>query len=123
MKLSDDKKSVSLSINETLSASELTTLIAELAVIRANMLPEVSMKPPIKREDGTASIQDNPRLAIARLKDNRIRFWLRNAGLGWLIFDIPSDQAGPIRDYLIANTQTGTSDLFRDGDRNSNNLQ
>jgi hypothetical protein len=30
------------------------------------MLPEVSMKPPIKKDDGTASIQENPRLAIIR---------------------------------------------------------
>ncbi|SFN25943.1 hypothetical protein [Nitrosomonas communis] len=120
MKLSDGKKSVSLSINETLSASELTTLIAELAVIRANMLPEVSIKPPINSDDGTASMQDDPRLVISRLKDNRIRFWLRNAGLSWLIFDIPSNQASSIRDYLVANIQTGTSDLFRDDDGDGN---
>jgi hypothetical protein len=41
MKISEDKKSISLSLNGTLSAHELTTLIAELAVGRANILPEV----------------------------------------------------------------------------------
>ena len=123
MKLSDDKKSVSLSINGTLSTNELTTLIAKLAVVRANMLPEVPKEPPVKSDDGIMSVQDNPWLVIAKLKDNRIRFGLRNAGLGWLVFNIPSNQACSIRDYLIANTQTRTSDLFRNEDGSKNTLQ
>jgi hypothetical protein len=52
MKLSENKKPVSLSINETLSAHELTTLIAELAVVRANMLHEAPKTPPVKIDEG-----------------------------------------------------------------------
>ena len=81
MILSENKKSVSLSINGTLSAHKLTTLIAELAVVRANMLPEVPNKPPVKSDEGM-SVQNDPRLVIVKLKDVRIRFGFRNAGLG-----------------------------------------
>ncbi|SFI95488.1 hypothetical protein [Nitrosomonas sp. Nm34] len=63
MKISEDKKSICLSLNETLSAHELTTLIAELAVVRANMLPKVPKAPPVK-SDGSMSVQDDPRLVI-----------------------------------------------------------
>ncbi len=56
MKLSDDKKSVSLSINETLSANELAVLIYKLALVRANMLPEVPTKRPIGNDDGIVSV-------------------------------------------------------------------
>ncbi|SFI22604.1 hypothetical protein [Nitrosomonas sp. Nm34] len=52
MKLSENKKSVSLSINETLSAHELSTLIAELAVVRANLLHEAPKTPPVKSDEG-----------------------------------------------------------------------
>ena len=52
MKLSENKKPVSLSINETLSAHELTTLIAEFAVVRANMLHEAPKTPPVKSDEG-----------------------------------------------------------------------
>ncbi|SFM56284.1 hypothetical protein [Nitrosomonas communis] len=122
MELSNDKKSVSLSINETLSAQELTTLIAELAIVRANMLPEVPKNPPVKSDEGM-SVQDDPQLAVVKLKDERIRFGFRNAGLGWLVFNIPSNKACSIRDYLIANTQPDASDLFRNKDGSGSTLQ
>lgn len=122
MKISEGKKSVSLSINETLSAHELTTLIAELAVVRANMLPEVPKIPPVKSEEGM-SVQDDPQLVIVKLKDGRIRFGFRNTGLGWLVFNIPSKKACSIRDYLIANTQPGVSDLFINDNGDKNTLQ
>ena len=63
MKISEDKKSICLSLNGTLSAHELTMLIAELAVVRANMLPEVP-KTPLVKSDGSMSVQDDPRLVI-----------------------------------------------------------
>ncbi|WP_430233243.1 hypothetical protein [Nitrosomonas communis] len=122
MKISEDKKSISLSLNGTLSAHELTTLIAELAVVRANMLPEVPKTPPVK-SDGSMSVQDDPRLVIVKLKDGKIRFGFRNAGLGWLVFNIPSKKACSIRDYLIANTQPSASDLFINNNRDKNTLQ
>ncbi|SFN05677.1 hypothetical protein [Nitrosomonas communis] len=122
MKVSEDKKSVNLSINGILSAHELTTLIAELAVVRANMRPEVPKKPPLKSDEGM-SVQDDPRLVIIKLKDDRIRFGFRNAGLGWLVFNFPSKKACSIRDYLIANTQPSASDLFINDKRDKNTLQ
>ncbi|SFM82189.1 hypothetical protein [Nitrosomonas communis] len=122
MKISEDKKSISLSLNGTLSAHELTTLIAELAVVRAGMLPEVPKTPPVKSVEGM-SVQDDPRLVIIKLKDGRIRFGFMNAGLGWLVFNIPSKKACSIRDYLIANTQPSASDLFINDSGDKNTLQ
>ena len=122
MKISEDKRSISLSLNGTLSAHELTTLIAELAVVRASMLPEVPKTPPVKSDEGM-SVQGDPRLVILKLKDERIRFGFRNAGLGWLVFNIPSKIACSIRDYLIANTQLSASDLFINDSGDKNTLQ
>jgi len=113
IQLSADKQLAIVSIDRTLSAFELQTLIADLAVARAQMLPTVQFEPPGRREPAPDSLnvseQDDPYLQAARLRDGRIRLWIRNQGIGWLAFNIPADKACGLRDYLIANTGANPS--------------
>ncbi len=116
MKLSDDKKSVSLSINGEFSANELLALISELGFVRREMIPEVAYEHPADEE--ICSIQDDPALFFGAFGDY-IALGLRDSGHGWMVFNFPHDQACNIRDLFIANTQPGTSELFsEDGSGN-----
>jgi len=56
------------------------------------------------REDIQLSVQDEPYIQSKLLRDKRIRLYLRNHGLGWLVFNLPVDTACALRDFLIANT-------------------
>jgi hypothetical protein len=126
LKLSDDKRTLVAQIDKTLSPSEVQTLISDLAELRANMLP------PVPREraqlvdetgDGpNVSMQNDPDAEVRLLRDGRIRFWFRNSGLGWLVFNVPTDKACAIRDYLIANTPEGHTgpNLFSDDGTSGN---
>ncbi|AKH39168.1 MULTISPECIES: hypothetical protein [Nitrosomonas] len=111
MKLSDDKKFITLSINEKLSANELSTLIYELSLLRAEMLPEVPYNLSVNGDDNMASMQEDPEIFITTIGDN-IGLGFRDSGFGWLIFKLPHSQVCNIRDYLTAYTKSGTSDLF-----------
>ncbi|MHB1091731.1 hypothetical protein [Thiobacillus sp.] len=108
MKLSDDKKSISISVNGALSTVEVETLIADLAFLRANMLPPVPFELPSPGDPNSdlpnLSVQDDPYISVRLLRDGKIRFWLRNFGLGWMIFNLPVEKACAVRDYLVANT-------------------
>ncbi len=108
MKLSDDKKSISISVIGTLSTAKVDTLIADLAFLRANMLPPVQLEPPRPGDPNSdhpnVSSQDDPSISVRLLRDGKIRFWLRNRGLGWMVFNLPVEKACAVRDYLIANT-------------------
>lgn len=119
MVISDDKKSAQISINKTFTAPEIETLISELAVIRANMLPPIPFEPPKATDPDIDSShvteQDEPHVQVKLLKDNRIRIWLRSWGLGWMAFNLTQENACIIRDYLIANTPDNRdADFFRD---------
>ena len=108
MKLSDDKKSISISVSGKLSTIEVETLIADLAFLRANMLPPVPFELPRPADPNSdlpnVSSQDDPYLSVRLLRDGSIRFWLRNFGLGWMVFNLPVEKACAVRDYLVANT-------------------
>ena len=125
MNLNADKTLAEISIKASLSAQQLETLIADLALLRGNMAPQVPYEVPDPTNSLTAtqnvSIQDDPYFALRLLRDGRIRLWLRNHGLGWLVFNLPVDKACVARDYLVANTPTVESspNLFIDdlGDR------
>lgn len=121
MVISDDKKTAQISINKTLTASEIETLISELAVVRANMLPPIPFEVPKATDPDIDSshvtVQDDPYVQVKLLKDNRIRIWLRSWGLGWMAFNLTQDNACTIRDYLIANTPDNRKvDFFTDHD-------
>lgn len=114
MKLSDDKKSISISVDGTLSTVEVETLIADLAFLRANMLPPVPFELPKPGDPNSdlpnLSVQDDPYLSAKLLKDGQIRLWLRSFGLGWMVFNLPIERACALRDFLIANTPDESHD-------------
>ena len=89
-----------------LSTKELETLIADLLEVRANMAPAVPITRPQPGdlEDVNISMQDDPSIEARRLKDGRIRLWMRNAGIGWLAFNLSIENGITLREYLIANT-------------------
>jgi len=126
-KISDDKLSMDVRINATLSPKDVETLIADLAGIRANMLPAV----PIQRSRRGSPAKPSPNVSLQRdpfayvrvQKNGDIRFWFRHAGIGWLAYDVPVGKAQVVRDYLVANTPAGHAGptLFID-DTNGGNI-
>ena len=107
MKLSDDKKTLRISIDAELSAVEIETLISDLSEFRASMEPPVPMERPRPGQTGSAEriqVQDEPSVMAVPLKDGRVRFWLRSHGLGWLAFNFTVSQAVSLREFFIANT-------------------
>lgn len=113
MKISSDLTRVHVSIDQELSARELESFISDLAEIRAQLTPPVPMDKPTKDDDVRVSVQERPTLIGIPLKDGRIRLWLRNHGLGWLCFNLSTDQATTLRDFLVKNTQAApTGPLF-----------
>jgi len=116
LQLSPDRKALSLQLQAELSATELEALIAELALCRGQMDPPVSLEPPSAKNPDPIHVsnQDDPIFQLRRLRDGRIRVWLRNHGLGWMVFNIPILQACTMRDYLVANTPADQtpSDFF-----------
>jgi hypothetical protein len=102
----DTGKSVSLSVEGKVTASELETLISELAAVRANMLPSVSRNPPEPGDPGIEKqrirVQEDVAFSAVLLPDSRLCLWLRNIGIGWLIFHLPVSKACALRDYLVA---------------------
>jgi hypothetical protein len=83
------------------------------------MTPAVPYEAPVAKNtiDEAApnvSVQNDPYMRLARLKSGDVRFWLRNQGIGWMVFNVPTNKAQGIRDYLIANTpkEKAGPDLF-----------
>lgn len=108
LQLSLDRTHLDASICGRLDGIAVETLIAELAEMRAEMVPPVSPAPPRldDESDKTPSVttEDGPAVRLVPLEGDRIGLWLRNEGLGWLNFRIPIDTACAMRDWLIANT-------------------
>lgn len=124
MKLSADKRRVTLAINEELDTAQIEDLIAELADLRAEMEPGVPMERPTPGNPATrVAMQDDPSFTAVPLKDGRTRFWLRSHGYGWLVFNFTRAQSAILRDFFIANApenlDTGPN-LFRDGNDHGN---
>jgi hypothetical protein len=119
MKLNREKTVASLQIDAAFSAGELEELISKLAVLRSDMTPPVPQDRPNPASDGEKhiTIEDEPAAIAARLRDGRIRLWLRNRGTGWMAYNMSIDNACALRDYLVAHLtgETGRPDLFGDG--------
>jgi hypothetical protein len=76
-----------------LTPREIETLIADLAVLRARLLPAVPLDPPSKQspdsdDRGQISEQSEPHFAVRRLRD---------------VFNFTVRQACWLRDYLTAS--------------------
>ena len=115
MKLTADKTRLQLSLNDDLSAKQVETLISDLAELRANMEPPVPMERPTS-PDQRVSMQDDPSVMAIPLKDGRTRFWIRNHGIGWLVYNFTIQQSISLREFFISNTpdDDGSPNLFRD---------
>lgn len=120
MKLSDPKRRAMLDLVDGLSTPELETLISDLIEIRANAQPEV----PLTLEEfrsgaGPApniSVVSDPYMSAKLLRDGGVRIWLRNPGIGWFAFNLATDKAGVLRDFLVAGLPEGdaSSNFFSD---------
>lgn len=117
--IAPDSTSATLSIVGTFTPEQLQTLIADLAVARANMLPPV----PYERKELAQASDDSLRLSeqsdpyvqIAERRDKTFLLWMRNSGIGWLAFNVSRETAVGIRDYITSRTlddKAGTPGLF-----------
>lgn len=117
-RLSGDAATVDLTLEGRFTGPELEGLIADLAVLRNQMSPEVPRECPTRETvgDQNVSVQDDPDFQLRLLRDGSIRLWIRSRGLGWLVFNIPVSNACAMRDYLVANTPKdgATGDFFTD---------
>jgi hypothetical protein len=119
MKANDDGRSVKLDIKAVMTTYEIEKLIRDLAELRAVMSPPVSIQPSNRRDAPEhytqVSLQEEPYLEARQLVDGRIRLWVRNAGIGWMAFNLPVAKAQSLRDYFVANVN-GNSVLAQDLD-------
>ena len=105
MQLTKDKRTAKIELKADLTTVGLEKLMADLAVLRANMLPQVPRTGDSDAQPYTHSFQDDPDVTIQLLRPSLgFRIGLRTQGFGWLAFDIPQDRAIAMRDYFIANT-------------------
>lgn len=106
MNLTEDKTRATLAINGTWATTGLEKLIGDLLVLRANMLPPVPYKSPHAdqgiEEAAHVSVQNDPYFSIRRVLDGGLRIYLRNEGLGWMVFNVTAAKATAIRDWLAA---------------------
>lgn len=114
MKLSADRKRLEIDISGDFSAAQVEQMLSDLAQLRATMDPPVSPHRPDPNSDARVSEQDEPSITAVPMRDGRIRFWLRNNGLGWLVFNFSHQQAVTLRDFFAANvhSQMGETRLF-----------
>jgi hypothetical protein len=115
MRISKDKTIIRLNIDEAMSADQLSSLISDLAKLRAGMDPPVPLERP-SSPNQRVSVQDEPSMFAYALKDGRTRLWLRNFGIGWLVFNFTLQQAITLREFLKSTTpeDAGGAHLFRD---------
>ena len=120
MHISKDKCSIRVKIDQAMTTEQLETLISDLAEFRAGMEPPVPIERPTSA-DQRVSMQDEPSLLAIPLKDGRIRFWLRNHGIGWLVYNFTIQQAITLREFLNSNTpeSDGKPNLFHNNGTDS----
>lgn len=102
MQLSDDRTQATLAIHKTLTASELESLIRELAALRSQMTPEVTPAPKDSNGGGAPVMsQDNPTLAIQYpLEDAHVTVYLRSLGLGWTAWRLHPDTQRALAEFF-----------------------
>ncbi len=104
-----------LDLADAMDGNELDVLISALAEIRKDKLPSVAKKKPSPTDpltmDTTVTMEDDPGILGVRLKDGRVRLWMRSSGFGWLAFSLPIENARTLRDWFADNVE-GDSNLF-----------
>ena len=104
MRVSKDKLGATVEIQGTYRADELEKLIADLASLRAQMLPAVPMSPGAEgRDDDPAACraEGDPCVQVAVMRDGMTRFFVRHAGIGWFGFNLPVDRARTLAHYIL----------------------
>ena len=104
MQLNDDRSQATLSINQTLTAAEVENLIRELAVLRAQMTPEVRLAPQ-ESENGQAPVmvQSEPTLAFEHpARDPHVTMYLRSTGLGWTAWRLHPDTQKALAQFFYS---------------------
>ncbi|WP_422842942.1 hypothetical protein [Acidovorax sp. M2(2025)] len=109
MQLSDDRTQATLAINKTLSATELESLIRELATLRSQMTPEVTPAPKDSEGAGVPVMtQDKPTLAIQYpLEDAHVTVYLRSLGLGWTAWRLHPDTQRALGEFFLSRLHKG----------------
>ena len=106
-----------LDLADAMDGNELDALISALAEVRKDKLPGVAQKRPSPTDPLTmetpVTMEDDPGMLGVRLRDGRVRLWMRSSGFGWLAFNLPIENARTLRDWFAANVD-GDSDLFGD---------
>lgn len=102
MELNGDKTSVHLQLEGTFTAQELDSLLRKLALLRAEMTPEVVATRDDLEISGTeVLIEDKPALVIRARRGGGFRMWLRHRGFGWCGYQIDDLNANTLADYIV----------------------
>jgi hypothetical protein len=112
LKISDDKRQVSIELHGAYGAAELERLIGELSEVRAAMIPAVPEAPATTNpaeDPAAARARGDPCVQVAVMRDGVTRFWVRHAGLGWFAFNLPVDRARMLAEYILGITPPPTS--------------
>lgn len=105
MDINEDKTAALLNINGTYTARQIESLISDLALVRGQLDPPVPFTPPLgPKIEGNISVQSNPSVAIRRMRNGDGRLYIRNHGLGWLVFDFVKVKLGDFRDAMVSKT-------------------
>jgi hypothetical protein len=115
VQISGDNKFATVEIHGKYGPAELETLIAELSAVRAGMLPAVPMAPPTtnpSEDPAAARARGDPCVQVAVTREGMTRFWIRHAGLGWFAFNLPSERARMLAQYILG--LTGEQESGRD---------
>ncbi|MDD0817195.1 hypothetical protein PSQ39_21350 [Curvibacter sp. HBC28] len=93
MKLTEDKKGLSIKLDRTLTAKNLDALISRLGILRSSMTPPVPLTIADIGPDGPSTSENNPSVIATGLPDGRLRLWIRSDSLGWLVFNFDPEIA------------------------------
>lgn len=114
MKINEAKTHATIKIDGDLSTQQLEQLMRDLALLRAQMQPEVPATLQALNVDTNVLIEDQPALNIALRQIGGFRLWLRHKGYGWLAYQIDERTAAGVYAYLA--TRLGPSvNLISDG--------
>lgn len=113
MKINSDCTSATLSVTGDFNAAQLDQLLRDLAMLRADLLPEVPAHRDGISQDTPVLVEDKPGLNIAARQDGGFRLWLRHRGYGWLAYQVDNQTAVGVAGYI--NSRAGPAiDLVSD---------